>query len=265
MYSYFKMALNYCYYWLTASNSKGHGMHSPYVFKLIQNVFLDERCFYQFDSIEHLRQKLLNNENEIEVVDFGAGSKNLSSKKRKISAIAKSSLKPKKFSQLLFRLVDYYQPQTIFELGSSLGITTSYLASANAKSKVYTFEGAPEIANIANQNFELLHLENIALTVGNFDDTLSKCLSKVEKVDFAFIDGNHRLEPTINYFNQLLLKSNEESVFILDDIHWSKEMEQAWKFVKQHNQVIATIDLFFIGIVIFNKDFKKKQHFSVKY
>ena len=265
MYSHLTMALKYCYYWLTASNKKGHGMHSPYVFKLIQDVLLDERKFYQFECIEQLRRHLLNDETEIEVVDFGAGSKNLSHKKRKISAIAKSSLKPKKYAQLLFRMVDYYQPQTIVELGSSLGITTSYLASANSNSKVFTFEGAPSIAKIAQQNFKQLQLNNIQLTVGNFDDTLKGELSKIDSIDFAFIDGNHRFEPTINYFNHLLFKANDQSIFILDDIHWSKEMEQAWQYVQQHEQVTATIDLFFIGVVVFNKDFKIKQHFTVKY
>ncbi len=265
MYSHITMALKYCHYWLTSSNGKGHGMHSPYVFNLIQEVLLDKRNFYQFESIEKLRQKLLKDETEIEVVDFGAGSKNLSTKKRKISAIAKSSLKPKKYSQLLFKLVDYYQPKTIVELGTSLGVTTSYLASVNLQSDVYTFEGAPTIADIAQQNFNHLQLKNINLTVGNFDDILTQTLPQFQTIDFVFIDGNHRYEPTINYFNQLLVKSNEQSIFILDDIHWSKEMEQAWNFVKEHAQVSATIDLFFIGIVILKKDFKMKQHFKVKF
>jgi predicted O-methyltransferase YrrM len=265
MYSNVTMALKYCYYWLTASNRKGHGMHSPYVFNIIQYVFLDKRLFYQFQNIEQTRKKLLNNKSEIEVVDFGAGSKNLTNKKRKICDIASSSLKPKKYGQLLFRLVDYYQPKNIIELGTSLGITTSYLASANLNSEVFTFEGAPTIAKIAQENFNRLQLNNIKLTIGNFDDTLITVLKNLEQVDFAFIDGNHRYEPTVNYFNQLLEKSNEKSVFILDDIHWSKEMEEAWDFVKNHPKVTATIDLFFIGIVIFNNDFKIKQHFKVKY
>ncbi len=265
MYSHFTMALKYCYYWILASNKKGHGMHSPYVYSLIQHILLDKRVFYQFEFIERMRKQLLKDESIIDIIDFGAGSKDFSSKKRKIAAIAKSSLKPKKYSQLLFRLADYYQPKTIVELGTSLGVTTSYLASANFKSEVYTFEGAPEIAKIAEQNFKQLHLKNITLTVGNFDDTLSSILNKIEQVDFAFIDGNHRYEPTLNYFNLLLSKSHEKSIFIFDDIHWSKEMEQAWNAVKQHQQVTATIDLFFVGIVIFNSDFKEQQHFTVKY
>ncbi len=265
MYSHTTMALKYCYYWLTASNKKGHGMHSPFVFNLIQQVLLDKRKFYQFDSIEKIRKELLADETIIDIIDFGAGSKKLSSKKRKISAIAKSSLKPKKYSQLLFRLVDYFQSKIIVESGTSLGVTTLYLASANSKSEVYTFEGAPEIANIAQQNFNQLQFKNIQLIVGNFDNTLSSVLTTINQIDLAFIDGNHRYEPTINYFNQLLLKSNEKSIFILDDIHWSKEMEQAWEVIKNNHQVTATIDLFFIGIVVLSKDFKIKQHFKVKY
>jgi predicted O-methyltransferase YrrM len=265
MYSSVQLAFKYIKYWLTASNGKGHGIHSPFVFEFITNIINDNRSFDSFRHIEHLRQELSENNTEINVPDFGAGSRMNLQNKRRISAIAKSSLKPKKYSQLLFRIIHYYKPKTIVEIGTSLGITTSYLAAANASAEIITMEGAPEVALIAQQNFNRLGLSNIKMVEGNFDDTLSSVIKQLPAIDFAFIDGNHRKQPTLNYYNQLISKSTRSSVFVLDDIHWSKEMEEAWEEIKQHPSVSLTIDLFFIGIVFFRTEPKEKQNFSIRF
>ncbi|MCW3105652.1 MAG: class SAM-dependent methyltransferase, partial [Segetibacter sp.] len=140
MYSPFKLASKYLSYFLTASNGKGHGVHSPFVFDFITNVLNDHRTFYAYDELEKLRRSLLSNKTVLTIEDFGAGSAVHKSNERKVSDIARSSLKPKKFGQLMFRMVDYYKANTIVELGTSLGITTAYLASGNLKGQVYTFE-----------------------------------------------------------------------------------------------------------------------------
>ncbi len=197
--------------------------------------------------------------------DFGAGSAVIPFKNRKIKDITSSSLKKKKYAQLLFRIAKYYQSKTIVELGTSFGITTCYLASANADSKVFTFEGAKNIAKIASENFAKCDLKNIELIEGDFQKTLSGNEGKTRIVDLLFIDGNHRKEATLEYFNFFLKKSTNNSIFIFDDIHWSEEMEEAWKLIQQHDSVTLTIDLFFIGLVFFSKDFKVKQHFTVRF
>jgi len=266
MYSSFQLAIKYLHYWFTASNSKGHGVHSPFVYDFITNVLKDKREFDCFRYIELIREELKNDTTEIDVPDLGAGSRTQLNGKRKISAIANSSLKPKKYSQLLFRIVHYYKPQTILELGTSLGITTSYLSSANPAAKIITIEGAPAVANVANNNFHQLNLSNIKIIEGNFDEILPLTINnELLTLDFAFIDGNHRKEPTLNYFNQLINKATELSIFIFDDIHWSKEMEEAWNEIKQHSSVTLTIDLFFIGIVFFRKEQKTNEHFIIRF
>ncbi|HNR16193.1 MAG TPA: SAM-dependent methyltransferase, partial [Chitinophagaceae bacterium] len=88
---------------------------------------------------------------------------------------------------------------------------------------------------------------------------------KIPFIDFAFIDGNHRQEPTERYFNQLLPKMHHESILVFDDIHWSSEMEQVWKTIKDHPSVRCTVDLFFIGVVFFRDEFREKQHFSIRF
>jgi predicted O-methyltransferase YrrM len=265
MYSLIQLVLKYCSYYFKAANGKGHGVHSPFVYELITKVLNDDRIFYSFEQIEQLRSDLLKNQETITVEDFGAGSRVKKMPTRTIAEIANSSLKPKKYGQLLFKLVHYFAPKVVVELGTSLGITTAYLATANENSQVITMEGSTEVAAIAMNNFKQLSIHNIELVTGNFDLRLTNTLDKLTQVDFAFLDGNHRYEPTIRYFEQVLAKSNEYTIVVLDDIHWSKEMEDAWDYVQQHEAVTLTIDLFYIGLVFFRKEKLAKQHFIIRY
>lgn len=265
MYSRFQLAKKYIQYWLQASNGKGHGIHSPFVYDFTRNVLNDKNEYPCYKTIELVRNELLHDRAIIEVDDFGAGSAVIKKNSRAVNNIAASSLKPRKYAQLLFRMVNYYKPKNIIELGTSFGITTAYLASGNQAAAVFTLEGASVIAGIAKRNFEKLRLDNVSLMQGNFEETLPSLLLSVKNTDFVFIDGNHRREPTLAYFNQLVSFSTNSTISILDDIHWSKEMEEAWNQVKQHPAVTLTIDLFFIGIVCINTNIKTRQHFVIRF
>lgn len=265
MYSPAQLALKYLKYYLTASNGKGHGTHSPFVFDLITKVMNDKTAYPEYAKVESLREKLLKDKTVLNVEDFGAGSVVSKSTQRTVSSVAKNAAKPKKLGQLLFRMVKFYQPSTILELGTSLGITTSYLSLAKPDARLITMEGAKEIADIAKKNFRNLEIGNIEIVDRNFDDTLSSVVRGLSTVDFAFIDGNHRQEPTERYFYQLISKVNNDSILIFDDIHWSAEMEAAWETIRKHESVRCTIDLFFVGIVLFRIEFKVKQEFVIRY
>ena len=264
MYSPYQLTKKYLNYYITASNGNGHGVHSPFVFEFIKNVLNDKKEYPFYQPIEKIRKTLLANNDLIEVEDFGAGSAVINTKQRVVKDIAASSLKPKKYSQLLFRIVQYYKKINILELGTSLGTTTAYLASA-PNTVVTTMEGSANIASIADKNFSLLGLKNIEIINGDFENTLPAFTSVTKKIDFVFLDGNHRKAPTLKYFEEILLHANEETIFVFDDIHWSSEMEEAWDIVKKHNQVTLTIDLFFIGIALLGKKFKEKQHFAIRF
>jgi predicted O-methyltransferase YrrM len=265
MYSSLEFAGKYLKYYVNAKNGKGHGIHSPFVFDFVMNVLNDQKKYECYQKIEPLRRLLLQDNTYVIVEDFGAGSALMHARQRKVKAIAKTSLKNKKFAKLIFRIVQYYKPETIIELGTSLGITTCYLACANKKAQVYTFEGSNEIARIAQKNFQKTGLTNINLIEGNFDNTFVETLKSIGKVDLAFIDGNHRKQATLNYFSNIMNKSTTSSLLIFDDIHWSSEMGEAWQEIQRDRSVTLTIDLFFIGLVFFNPDFKVKQHFSIRF
>jgi predicted O-methyltransferase YrrM len=162
-------------------------------------------------------------------------------------------------------MANYFKSENILELGTSLGITTAYFSQANHAAKVVTLEGVPDIASQAKKTFTNLGIRNICLVQGNFDDTLTRSLEDLKKVDFAYIDGNHRLEPTIRYFETISPYLHSDSILVFDDIHWSKEMESAWTKVVADQRISMTIDLFFIGIAFLKKDIKVKQHFTIRF
>lgn len=265
MYSPFRLALKYLRYWITAKNGKGHGMHSPFVFEFITKVMNDNRKYPAYAAVEKLRQSLLQDNHILEVEDFGAGSGKARTNQRTVQSIARHAAKPRKFGQLLFRMAQYYKPATIVELGTSLGITTGYLASGHRTAKVITLEGAKAILAKAGENFRQLGLTPIETVAGNFDETLSSVVSSLSSVDFIFLDGNHRKEPTLRYFQQMLPVCHNNTLLVFDDIHWSKEMEEAWGEIKTNPAVTCTLDLFFIGIVILRKEIKERQHFAIRF
>ena len=265
MYSSWQLAGKFLNYYFRSSNGKGHGTHSPFIFHFISQVLNSHPSYSEYESVEALRNKLVKDKSALTIEDFGAGSTYSKINKRTISAIAKSSAKPKKFGQLLFRIVKQYQPKTILELGTSLGITTTYLSLANPGSTLITLEGSPAVAQKASQHFNEFGLDNISIKQGNFDDTLQGVIEGLSSIDFAFIDGNHRQEPTERYFRELLSKTTNESILVFDDIHWSGEMEKAWETIKCHPSVRCSVDLFFIGIVFFRQEFIEKQHFRIRF
>ena len=217
-----------------------------------------------YAAIEARRQALLGSPASISVTDFGAGSHTGAGTRRRVADIARTAAKPPHLAQLLFRLANYFRPATILELGTSLGLTTAYLAAADSHHRVVTFEGCPNVAAVARETFAALQLGNIDVVEGNIDHTLAPALAALPgRVDFAFFDGNHRYEPTLHYFELCLAHRTDDSVFVFDDIHWSVEMERAWEVIKAHPDVTITVDLFYVGLVFFRKG-QPKQHFWLR-
>lgn len=265
VYSRLQLARKYLRYYISASNGRGHGIHSPFVFDFITRVLNDRHHYKAYDRVEALRTGLAKDGRVLEVDDFGAGSVSGAKKQRRVSDITRTAAKPKKYGQLLYRMAAYYKPHYVLELGTSVGLTTAYLALANEQSIVTTVEGSPTVAALARENFKQLDLSSVALYNRPFDECLPRIIQHHPRLDFVFIDGNHRLEPTLDYFQQLLPALHENPVIIFDDIHWSRDMETAWEKIKHHPQVMLTIDLFFIGLVFFRAEFKVKQHFTIRF
>ncbi len=255
----FKFVARYFKYWFRAESKT----NSPFVNELIKEVFKSDQQFYAFKEIEDIRSKLKQNNTSIKIADFGAGSKINRSNERKISDLASNSAKPPLLGQMMFRLINKFQPQHMLELGTSLGISACYQIGPNKKADFTTMEGCPETAKIAKMVLSNFKADNVKVVVGDFAKTLPNVLGSFNYLDYIFFDGNHQKEPTIDYFNKCLEKTNEHSIFIFDDIHWSKGMEESWRYIQSHPSVSVTIDLFWLGLVFFRKD-QLKSNFIIK-
>lgn len=246
------------YYWLKAIDK--YSLQSPFIYHFYTQVIELNSVSHDFSPIENLRQDLIRDNRTIDVLDLGVGSKVLKGKTRKVSSIARTSLSSSKFSQFLFKIILNRNPHNALELGTSFGINTIYLAKAKPTMPVYTFEGCPSIANIASQNFKKLECENISLIQGNLDQTLSVTLQQLDTIDIVYFDANHTKEATLQYFSLCLEKTNPRSIFIFDDIHQSKEMNEAWKEISTNHKITMSIDIFDAGLIFFEEGLQKKKY-----
>jgi len=254
--------LDYIKYLIKAQDA--YGLHSPFLFEFYNEVIKEKGNQQTFEAIEQLRGRLLKDDAFIELQDFGAGSKLSQSNFRKINSIARHSLQSPTYARLFHRIIEKFSYKNIIELGTSLGITTAYLAWGKPDVTIYTFEGCKNTSALAQENFKYLGLENIQLILGNINQTLPEMLNQIDKLDLVIFDANHQYEATMHYFELCLDKINDDSCFIFDDIYWSEGMKKAWDSIKNHPKVIVTIDLFQVGIVFFRKK-QVKQHFVLKF
>ena len=269
---------------LTAWNTGGEGVHSPYLFEWVRMVMMDKNAYYIWGEIERCREKMLRDERELEFVDYGSGKlkgengklKGENGERRRVCDIARRSLAKRKYAQMLSRLVNWlgashrlengsgtaysleFRGLTIVELGTSLGVTTAYMAAMDSRNRVVTFEGCEAVANIAKENWKALNINNIECRVGEID--AEQLTRDIEHLDVAFIDANHTYVSTCEYFDVLAGKVREKSVIVVDDIHYSEEMEKAWKAICADERVTSTIDLYQMGLVFFDKHYWKRHY-----
>lgn len=235
-------------------------LHSPFVYQFYLNV-LEGSDDGRLNSIHALRKKLSFDNSAIEIKDFGTGP----SSAKKLSDIECKAAVSKKYGRLLYRLVKYFKPDNILELGTSVGLSSSYMALANENGKVSTIEGSPALIDAAKKNFADLGISNISTYAGNFDDILPEILNTQTSLGLVFFDGNHRKEATLRYFNLCLEKATTESIFVFDDIHWSNEMNGAWMEIKANPQITLALDVFQFGICFFRKEKLAKEEFVLRY
>ncbi len=257
---YIQKYLSHQFHALTA-----HGLHSPFVFELYQNVIHDKSKAAGAEELEAARKVFLRDRSVLQVEDLGAGSRFTRSNARPVRQIAKNALKPRRLAQFLSRLASRQQPATIIELGTSLGLTSAYLAKAVPEARVISIEGSPAVSEFAKGFHKQLGLKNLNVLTGNFDALLPEVLKSLPDDRFLlYIDGNHQKEATIRYFEWALSKAGENTLILFDDIHWSSGMEEAWEQIRQQPRVSLTLDLFFMGLVYFKKE-RATQHFKIRY
>jgi predicted O-methyltransferase YrrM len=249
---------------LVSKNRRGFGIHSPFVFDLISRIFRNKIDPAVVLMIEEIRKSNITDKRIISVTDLGAGSEKMKSRLRKVSDIARYSAIPVKYGRLLSNMAAEFGAPAIVELGTSLGISTMYLALAAPGANVYTIEGCLETSEIARENFRIAGSRNIRIMNGAFDDMLPELIKEGISPGLVFIDGDHRKEPMLRYFSRIAEISNDKTVVILDDIHHSAQMEETWNEIRKDEKVSVTVDLLRMGVVFFRKG-TSHHDYVVKY
>ena len=244
------------------NSTNAHGVHSPFVFNLVQKCFYDKTNYSEYSVLEEYRNSLLQNKNKIEVTDFGAGSRVFKSNTRAVNQIAKNAGISVDRAKLLFRIVHYFQPKSILEIGTSLGLATSALA-LNDFSEVTTLEGCLNTMNQCQSQLQKFNLNNVTCVNTEFSKQLKTYNLQPTTYNLIYFDGNHSKQATVEYFELLLPTIDNETVWIFDDIHWSQEMEEAWEIIKQNPKVTVTVDTFQWGFVFFRSE-QVKEDFIVR-
>lgn len=239
----------YTQHWLTVADQ--HSIHSPFFFDFYKNVIQNKEDTNHFREIERIRTGLLSNPTELTLEDLGAGSQKLKGVKRKLADIASTSLTPANYARLYRHIIHYQGAKNVVELGTSLGITSLYLAS-HEECHVTTFEGSHALADVALTHFEYFDKKNIELIEGDIHSTLQEFVQHPAKINFVLMDAHHRYEPTLHYFDLMMRRLDEKSVVVIDDIHWSEEMERAWNELRNSQLVYGSVDLFRCGILFFD-------------
>ncbi|MEM5564609.1 class I SAM-dependent methyltransferase [Psychroserpens sp. AS72] len=238
-----------------------HGVHSPFVYDLVTKCFYNSTKYSHYSRLKNYRNSLFKNKSTIKITDFGSGSRVFKSNERQIRAIAKNSGTSLKRAKLLYRVVNYFKPKHTLELGTSLGIATQAMALGNSENSIISAEGCPNISGFTTHKLSEENIKNATIKTGEFETIIPKL--KEESYDLIFFDGNHNKAATINYFETLIDKTHNDTVFIFDDIYWSKNMLEAWEIIKTHPKVSVTIDTFFWGFVFFRTE-QVKENFKVR-
>lgn len=235
-----------------------HSLQSPFVYCVYQdlkNHYLKNKN--RFSEIEQLRERLLRDDCKLLVKDPGAGSHKFSSPERKISDIIRYSTSTRKYSLLYQYFCSLTPAQTVLELGTCLGVNACYLAEVT-QGKLFTFEGADSLITQAQKNIQ--PYQKIHLIPGNLSETLPSFLKENHRIDFAFLDANHTYGHTMSYIGQLMDCSHEETILVIGDIHWSKEMNRAWQEIIQSELIRLSMDFYECGVVFFKEGLDKAHH-----
>lgn len=248
------IAYEYIKYFLI---SKGrHAFHSPFVYDF-KDKCLKQKINKTFLELHRNQKEALKKDtSSFEMNDFGAGSHTLG-KVRRVNEVYRSAATKGIFLEVLAKMTNYYKPKKVLELGTSLGVGT--LALSYGSEQVITVDACEVTQSFAQKYFPKTSTE-VQFVTDNFSHFIE---NDTAVYDLIFVDGHHDGKALKMYLKLLEKNSHDETIFILDDIRWSKSMLRAWKEIIQDTNYHLSMDLFKFGVVL-KRHHQQKQHFVVR-
>ena len=212
-------------------------------------------------------QTVKKDREQFKINDLGAGSKQMGKTSRtggtsrSVSALAKKAGSNGLYGELLWKIAQHYKPMLMLELGTSIGMGSIHLKAGNPAGHLVTVEGCDAILTRAMRQFDAWDLSGITTICSSFDDFVK--LPAIGTYDLIFLDGNHSGEATMNYINGLFDQTHSNTAFVLDDIRWSEDMWDCWKYLSSDPRFHVSIDLGRMGI-LWRREEQTKEQFTIR-
>lgn len=246
----FQIAADYVRHRIKAKNR--HGVHSPFVYRLIDKVIYDFNPKNDYPEWNDSQDRLGNSNIIIGSDPF-----------KKLKRVAGKIQRKARLARLIYRLANDFSPNQVLEIGSSSGLMTSHMAKPCPQAYVINLDGRLDTAKVTFQNLNRQCIKNVEIITGDLEQVLPETIDKLHALDFVLINKGVK-ESVLNCFDQCLFKLNDASTVVFDGIYQSKEMKDVWKQIKKHPDVTVTIDLFWMGLVFVRKK-QAKEHFKIRF
>ena len=247
-----EFVLDYVQHRLEAKNR--HGVHSPFVYRLIDEVIYDLHAKSDYPNLKHFCQILRYDDRSILVHDQSTS----------VKVFVKNKCKSLRSAQLIYRLANYFSPNQVIELGTSMGIDTAYVAKSAPQARIISMDQDVDTAAFTSENLAKQAIKNVQILTGDLSQVFPDVLAELQSLDFVLINRGHDKEAMINYLNQCVPKLKETSVVVVDAIYRDKEMNEFWQQMKIHPQITVTIDLFQMGLA-FVRPQQAEEHFKIRF
>jgi predicted O-methyltransferase YrrM len=153
----------------------------------------------------------------------------------------------------LMRLVRELRPQSCVELGAAIGISASYQGAGlelNGTGVLRSIEGSPNLAAEARATLSGLGLERVQVIEGRLDDVLDDVMAGAAPVDLVFLDAAKGKEGNLALAEGVLPHLAPRATLVMDDVHWSRQMNRAWRQLRSHPRIALSADLWRLGVCL---------------
>ena len=222
------MAMGYLKYLLQRKTE--FSVHSPFVYDFMKKVLYDHGSNRDYDLMLRISRLL--------------DGKKFPTRSRR------------KEARLLYRLVRFFEPETVLTFGQLSALNTSALALGNLQTKVY-LEQSPDFLETLNS----MGVVNVNLIRHN--ENKEEQFER-ENTGFVYYSFDDFGEDTWNNLEDGFGEVDEDTVLIFEGIHHSHRTEAAWEAIKANEDVTLSIDVYSIGMVFFREGIEK-QDFVLKY
>jgi hypothetical protein len=211
-----------------------HDIHPPFIYDFVEQIIDDCTLHPIFKDLDLVQISILQHYTN----------------QQKDHYIYKANVY-KQYNELLFKVVHYFKPQSILELGTGVGVRTVYLSEADKTIPITSYDTlTPLLPSLGiNVKFKLCSGWN-------------QSLFETQNWDFILINKHFNIH--IDSIKTIVEHLNPDSILIFDHPNLDCNRYHLWQSIIHHPQISTSITLFHLGIA-FTKIGATPEHFNVRF